>query len=202
VRGPPAVNDETWEQIVAAARPHVPDAKAREMLRTCLCEYDKIKSDPAEIKNARTFWNKVAPRLSAITNEFIRARDCGLIPWDDTDQRILHTLSQTQQIVEIKAERARYRSRRHQGRRDPALDFLYGRLFHIWMANFGGKIAVSARPGRPPGGALIRFLTAVLPVLPVFRRMRPNPHSLRTIIVRERQRLRSMPISTIRKKSK
>jgi hypothetical protein len=197
VRGPPAFGDETWEQIVAAARPHAPDAKARGMLDTCLFEYEQIKSDPAEIKTARAFWNNVALRLSAITNEFVRARDRRLIPWDDTDQQILRTLLDTRRIVEIKAERARYRSRAHQGRRDPAIDFLYGRLFHIWMAHFGGKIAVSFRHGRP-GGALVRFLVAVLPVL----RLRANPFSLRTIIVREQLRLRGMPVSIVRKKSK
>ena len=138
------------------------------------------------------------PRLSAIANEFVRARDRRLILWDDTEQQILRTLLGTWRMAEIKAGRAESWSRAHQGRRDPALDVLYGRLFHVWVANFGGKIAVSVRRGRPPGGALIRFLTAVLPVL----RLRPNPFSLRAIIVREQRWLRGMPVSIGRKKSK
>jgi hypothetical protein len=175
----------------------VPDAKARVMLDMCVCEYDQMKSNPAEIKTARVFWSRVAPQLSAVTNEFVSARDRRLIPWNDTEQRILDTLLKTRRIVEIQAERAGSRLRAHQGRRDPAIDFLYGRLFHIWVAHFGGKLAVSVRHGQP-GGPLIRFLTAVLPVL----RLPANPFSLRTIIAREQRWLRGMPVSIVRKKSK
>jgi hypothetical protein len=153
----PIVNDERWQEILAAAAPRVPSATAGSEIERALAEYffgkDVADSGKAEVERKRE--KEIIERARQLKIALHRRRR--QVPWPEHDHE--QPLRELQSVISIE--------RRHQGildhlkRRDPARALLLRRLLDIWVDHFGGKLTVTDPPGGgAPRGPLVRFVDA------------------------------------------
>ena len=179
----PIVSDERWGNILAAAAPRVPTARAGTEIERALEEYvfDKKVIDPRKVKVERSREKEIVDLAGKLkTALYWRRRQ---VPWPEHDPD--QPLRELQAVASILW--------RHQGilddleRRDSARAFLLSRLLNIWCDHFGGKLTVTdpTRRHGAPSGPLVRFvLAATRDVLkpPI------SPHTIRAYARRERAR--------------
>jgi hypothetical protein len=112
----------------------------------------------------RKEWQQVDKRLTELADIYRWLKR--ITPWTVPDpewpQRNLLALKPLRQQAEAMVKEYDARLRALQARRNPAREWLFGRLFQIWTDCFDGKLAVTTSRGKPPSGPLVRFVRAVL----------------------------------------
>jgi hypothetical protein len=140
----------------------------------------------------RKLWQQVDKLLTDLADIYYQLK-CRT-PWTVADpewpQRNLLALKPLRQQAEARVKEYDARLRARQARRDPAREWLFGRLFEIWTDCFDGKLAVTTRRGRPPSGPLVRFIFAILKplTLTLWERELPSPETIRDRVRQERRR--------------
>jgi hypothetical protein len=104
-------------------------------------------------------------------------------------QRNILALKPLRQYAATAVEAYNARLSARQGKRDPAREWLFGRLFEIWTDCFRGKLAVSTPPRGSRRGPLVRFIRAVLTPLTLilWEGELPSPETIRVLARRARR---------------
>jgi len=181
---PPILTEDHWQAILKAVAPlsaAVDIDRARRDLEDCLRDYAGLRRSPKDLKAARKEWRQIDKQLANLAARYHRLKR----------QRDLLALEPLQKWAKAVIEAYDMRLRARQARRDPAREWLFGRLFEIWTNSFGGKLAVTTPPGGgPPRGPLVRFVLAVLtPLTPtLWEHDLPTPHAIRKLARQEQRR--------------
>jgi hypothetical protein len=150
----PVLSDEGWQAIREAVGtlPGGADLKeARRRLESSIAEYHGLslpRSKVAKLKGQRERFERYRKIAAKLRGTLIAER------WLFFDKG-LETLCA---CLKGAAEGRGMLARAHKGKSDPAIDWLYWRLFQIWTDHLGGTLGTSK--GTKTGGPLIRFICA------------------------------------------
>jgi hypothetical protein len=150
-RRAPVFPDAAWKAVVTAATPMKPDAQARKALYECIATY-LTPLDLEQLHRTAAMWRDVHESARELSNKLLEIRR--RIPDVDDPERPLRQLRAVKEVqfhAEKQLEGYRLLERGH----DPTREWLWSRLFAIWIDHFGGKLTV----GR--AGPLARFVAAV-----------------------------------------
>jgi hypothetical protein len=198
-----ALSDQAWTDIcAAAARP--PDVGTRERLSTILFEEYQVFVFDREREQAKLrLGNLMLERLGAFAEFYRQAWLCD-IPEQDVEAIFAGLASAFLDDKSIERDcwsiaRLRLRAEAlwlgadrvltaHRGKQNIHLAWLYGQLCNVWVWDFHGALTTTTPPlGGPPGGDLIKFLSAALRLVIPEEKL-PTAYGLKDVIVRERDR--------------
>jgi hypothetical protein len=186
-----ALSDKAWAAILAAAKPHSPDAEARAALSKALFEdYPGFTYD-------RERWAKTAERaermlkhLDAFTVDYCAefAPTDDAVRTNDVKIRIKPDLwcleglrSRPAAALHVARKLQDANSRRQNEQRA----MLYHWLCGVWLYHFGGRLTYDRSSGGEPGGPLVEFILAAMrQVMP--EDALPSREAVRDNIDRER----------------
>jgi hypothetical protein len=195
-----ALSDEAWGRICAAAG-RAPDAGTRERLSVILFEEYSAFTFDREREQAKLRLGKLMlERLGAFAEFYRRVWLCD-VPEDEVeaifaglasaflDDKSIERDCWSIARLRLRAEALFLGAERvlaaYRGKRNIERAWLYGQLCHVWIWNFHGTLTATTPPlGGPPGGALIKFLLAVLRLVIPEEKL-PNAYGLKDVIVRE-----------------
>jgi hypothetical protein len=136
-------------------------ARARRELAKCLRDYPGMPRDRAKLRASQARWQRIhrlTTELHAIlTEEWQRGWTYNALVDDAFKKYLLPSTA-------IWTEYLAMRVRDHKGRRDPAREWLYLELLHIWIYYLRGELKASRSA---TGGPCVRFVrVAMALVLP------------------------------------
>jgi hypothetical protein len=189
-RRAPILTEDHWRAILEAAAPlssAVDVEHARRELEDCLYDFDFLRQVSApKLSAARKRWQRIDKLLAELAHEYYVIKRG--TPWTAHDpewpQRNILALKPLRQYAAAAVEGYDVRLGARQGRRDPAREWLFARLFEIWTDCFHGKLAVSTPARGSPRGPLIRFILAVLRplTLTLWEGDLPSPETIRRLV--------------------
>jgi hypothetical protein len=153
------LSDSDWHTILEAVGPLQKGARlarARRELSKCLRGYPSLRQDRSKLRAAQTRWQRIqmlATELHAmLTKEWQRGWTYNALVDDAFKKYLLPSTA-------IWTEHLALRVRDHKGRRDPAREWLYLELLHIWIYYLRGKLRASTGA---TGGPCVRFVRAAM----------------------------------------
>jgi hypothetical protein len=150
----PVLSDEGWQAFREAVGklPERADLKeARRRLESCIAEYHGLslpRSKVAKLKGQRERFERYRKTAVELRGALIAER------WFFFDKGLEALCA----CLKGAAEGRGMLARAHKGKSDPAIDWLYWRLFQIWTDHLGGTLGTSK--DTKTGGPLIRFICA------------------------------------------
>ena len=188
-RRAPILTEDHWQAILEAAAPlssAVDVEHARRELEDCLHDFNGMRQvSVSDLLAARKRWRRIDRLLADLAHEYYEIKR--RTPWTVHDpewpQRNILALKPLRQYAAAAVEAYDVRLSARQGRRDPAREWLFARLFKIWTDCFHGKLAVSTPARGSPRGPLMRFILAVLAplTLTLWEGDLPSPETIRKL---------------------